>query len=243
MSLTGLPTAVGSSATRAVSTPLQKATVDTRHNLSQPANVRWLGGSQILPQQPPQSPGSGPPSETIHRANLAAIVKEVHRRGDLSQSELVARTGLTRGVARLLVGELAKLGLVSQRSSRTHGSTGRPRSLVEASRLGAVALGIEIAVDSVAVAVAVVGLGGSVLGTVRLDRPRGRTSVDHTISDLFEMVERLLERTSTKQALIGIGVGVDGIVRRSDGLVHLAPNLGWRDVPLGEMLAEACRSS
>jgi predicted NBD/HSP70 family sugar kinase len=30
---------------------------------------------------------------------------------------------------------------------------------------------------------------------------------------------------------------VVGIVRRSDGFVHLAPNLGWREIPLGAMLA------
>jgi predicted NBD/HSP70 family sugar kinase len=28
------------------------------------------------------------------------------------------------------------------------------------------------------------------------------------------------------------------VVRRSDGFLHLAPNLGWRDVPLGEIAAE-----
>ncbi len=28
-----------------------------------------------------------------------------------------------------------------------------------------------------------------------------------------------------------------GVTRAADGFVHLAPNLGWRDVPLGEMLA------
>ena len=33
-----------------------------------------------------------------------------------------------------------------------------------------------------------------------------------------------------------MGVGVVGVVRRSDGLVSMAPNLGWRDVPLGDAL-------
>ncbi len=130
---------------------------------------------------------------------------------------------------------------MSQGPSAVLDSPSRSSSLVEPCKLGAVALAIEIAVDSVAAAV--VDLGGEVLGTVRMDRPRGRTSVDLTISDLFEIVEGLLERTRTREALVGIGVGVDGIVRRSDGLVHLAPNLGWRDVPLGELLAEALGST
>jgi predicted NBD/HSP70 family sugar kinase len=39
--------------------------------------------------------------------------------------------------------------------------------------------------------------------------------------------------------MVGVGAGVAGVARRSDGFVHLAPNLGWRNVPLGDMLAEA----
>jgi predicted NBD/HSP70 family sugar kinase len=130
---------------------------------------------------------------------------------------------------------------VSEGPSAVLDSPSRSSSLVEPCKLGAVVLAIEIAVDSVAVAV--VGFGGEVLGTVRIDRPRGRTSVDLTISDLFEIVEGLLERTRTREALVGIGVGVAGIVRRSDGLVHLASNLDWREVPLGELLAEALGST
>lgn len=195
----------------------------------------------MLPPPSPQSLGPGQRIETIHRANLAAIVGEVHRHGALSRSEIVARTGLTRGAIRGLIGELTHLGLVSEGSSAVLGSPGWSPSLVEPCALGAVVLAIEIAVDSLAVAV--VGFGGKVLGTVRIDRPRGRTSVDLTISDLFEIVERLLDRTSTREALVGIGVGVDGIVRRSDGLVHLAPNLDWREVPLGELLVEALGST
>jgi predicted NBD/HSP70 family sugar kinase len=37
--------------------------------------------------------------------------------------------------------------------------------------------------------------------------------------------------------LVGAGAAVAGITRRSDGFVHLAPNLGWRDIPLAPMLA------
>ncbi len=38
--------------------------------------------------------------------------------------------------------------------------------------------------------------------------------------------------------LVGIGVAVAGVVRSNDGLVSMAPNLGWQDVPLGELLAD-----
>ena len=45
--------------------------------------------------------------------------------------------------------------------------------------------------------------------------------------------------TLAATTVVGIGVAVVGVVRRSDGMVALAPNLGWRDEPLGERLADA----
>jgi predicted NBD/HSP70 family sugar kinase len=172
---------------------------------------------------------------------MSAIVGEIHRHGAVSRSELADRTGLTRDTVRALVGELAGLGLVSEEPGGALGAHGTRSSLVEPRMLGAVALAIEIGVGSLAVAI--VGLGGKILGTDRVERPRGRTSVDQTISDVFEIASRLLERTRTREALVGVGVSVVGIVRRSDGLVHFAPNLDWREVPLGELLAEALGST
>jgi len=37
----------------------------------------------------------------------------------------------------------------------------------------------------------------------------------------------------------GVGCAIVGVVRRSDGLVSMAPNLGWIDAPLGDHLAAA----
>ena len=61
-------------------------------------------------------------SETIRRANLSAIVRELHYGGPLSRSELGARTGLTRSAIRILTGELASAGLVREekRARRWH---------------------------------------------------------------------------------------------------------------------------
>jgi predicted NBD/HSP70 family sugar kinase len=35
-----------------------------------------------------------------------------------------------------------------------------------------------------------------------------------------------------------VGIGVPGIVRRTDGHIELAPNLGWENVPFGALVAE-----
>jgi len=181
----------------------------------------------------------GQRSETVRRANLSAIVRELHDRGPLSRSELVTRTGLTRSAIRGLIGELVAAGLVAEERSLSSGTPGRPSPVVRLASTNAVVLALEISVDSLAAAV--VGLGGEVLDLVRVDRPRSHLSLERTVQDLLDVLEQLAPPWREDDRLIGIGVGVAGIVRRSDGFVALAPNLGWRDVALGRQLGEALR--
>jgi len=179
----------------------------------------------------------GQRSETVRRANLSAIVRELHASGPLSRSELVARTGLTRSAIRRLIGEFVAADLVSEERAEPLGTPGRPSPLVRLNPGRAVVLALEIAVDSVAVAV--VGLGGEVFERVRADRPRGHSSVDEVVADLAGLATAIGARRPWRDALIGVGVAVVGVVRRTDGFVSLAPNLRWFDVPLGERLAYA----
>lgn len=97
-------------------------------------------------------------SETVRRANLSAIIRELHGNGRLSRYELVARTGLTRSAIRALIGELAAGGLIIEETAARLGTPGRPSPVVRPNPDAAVVLAIEIAVDSLAVAA--VGLGG-----------------------------------------------------------------------------------
>jgi predicted NBD/HSP70 family sugar kinase len=183
----------------------------------------------------------GQRSETVRRANLSAIVRQVHVRGPLSRSELGVLTGLTRSAIRGLSGDLVAGGLVREVPSRPAGTPGRPSPLVQPDPHGASVLAIEVNVDSLAVAH--VGLGGTVHRLVRIERPRSHLSVDAIVADLASAAEPIIAPLRDDPTLVGVGVAVAGIVRRSDGLVRHAPNLGWREVPLGERLADALRTS
>ncbi len=179
----------------------------------------------------------GQRSETVRRANLSAIVRELHGRGPLSRSELVARTGLTRSAIRGLIGELTAAGIADERPAIPLGTRGRPSPLVRLEPERASVLALEIAVDSLAAAL--VGLGGNVLASIRVDRPRDHVSLEAIVGDLVALAERVLVPSRRRSAVIGVGVAVAGIVRRSDGFVWMAPNLGWRVTPLGQVLEDA----
>lgn len=176
-------------------------------------------------------------SETVRRANLSTIVRELHSSGTLSRSDLVGRTGLTRSAIRGLIGELVAGRLATEGPATLDGTPGRPSPLVRPDQNGAVVLALEIAVDSLAAAT--VGLGGEVAHIVRVDLPRGRSSVVDIATELAELAASVRDRLPAPDAIIGVGVAVVGVVRRRDGMVSTAPNLGWRDEPLGVHLAEA----
>jgi predicted NBD/HSP70 family sugar kinase len=176
-------------------------------------------------------------SETVRRANLSTIVRELHESGPLSRSDLVARTGLTRSAIRGLLGELVAGDLANERPAALDGTPGRPSPVVRPEPHGAIVLAFEIAVDSLAVAA--VGLGGTVFELLRIDLPRGRSSVDDITAALAGLAATVRGRLPANANIVGAGAAVVGVIRRSDGMVSMAPNLGWRDEPLGERLSQA----
>jgi predicted NBD/HSP70 family sugar kinase len=183
----------------------------------------------------------GQRSETVRRANLSAIVRELHDRGARSRSGLAARTGLTRSAIRALSRELVAADLATEERAAPLGGPGRPSPLVRLNPDGAVVLALEIAVDTLAVAT--VGLGGHVFDRVRVDRPRSHMSVDDVAADLAALVATVRSHRPGDDPIVGVGVSIVGIVRRLDGLVSSAPNLGWVDVPLGDRLAAVLGTS
>ncbi len=177
----------------------------------------------------------GVAADELRRHNLAAVVEPLHLSGPLSRSELAGATGLNRSTIADLLGELTNLGLVEERAGPAPTGPGRPSPTVHAKPEGATALAVELAVDSIAVAT--VGLGGHVSNRLRVSRPRARFTPEETSQDVAKLAGPLLDSLPAQSVLVGVGVAVVGITRRADGFVHLAPNLGWRDVPLASLLA------
>ena len=56
---------------------------------------------------------------------------------------------------------------------------------------------------------------------------------------LAELVAPLLAALPPGRNLVGVGAAAAGLVRRADGFLSVSPNRGWRDAPLGEMIASS----
>lgn len=183
-----------------------------------------------------ERPRRGLATDEVRRHNLAAVLGRLHLGGPMSRSELAGQTGLNRSTIRDLLVQLTELGLVVENRGTPHAGPGRPSSIARVSPAGAVVLAIELEVDSIAVAT--VGLGGHVFGERREKNEADNNAPELVVSRLADLAEPLLRGLPPEHTLVGAGVAVAGVVRRSDGFVHVAPNLGWHEVPIGDMIRD-----
>ena len=184
-----------------------------------------------------ESPAAGRGNSTDHvrRHNLATVLTLVHRSQGISRSLLTRVTGLNRSTVAALVGELVERRLVLEVDADVQGQVGRPSPIVKPGPL-AVAIAINPEID--AITIAVVGLGGNVVKRIRYATEREPTARE-AVNICAAVVEGLRSELEASHRVVGIGLAVPGLVRSADGVVRLAPHLGWVDEPVAEMLAEA----
>ncbi len=173
-------------------------------------------------------------SSVVRRTNLSLLLRHLHLGGPATRSELCEATGLTRSSVAALVGELEHAGLVAESPTSSEGRPGRPSPRVDLTRDRAV-LAIHVAVDSLVVGW--VGLGGQPLAVTELDRPRSRIQVDTTLDDVVDLALASW-RQAGEPTLMAVGIAVAGLARGDRGDVLVAPNLGWKQVPVVRRLVE-----
>ena len=178
---------------------------------------------------------SGSNSDHVRRHNLSVILGLAHRTGGLSRAQLTKQTGLNRSTIAALVAELVYRHLVVEMEPDSSGQVGRPSPMVRPNP-GAVGLAVNPEVD--AITIGVVGLGGKVLKRIRCPTPNGASATE-AVTICAAVIEGMRSELDAGYRAVGIGVAVPGLVREQDGLVRLAPHLGWVDEPLARMLTDA----
>ncbi|GAA0380514.1 transcriptional regulator [Acrocarpospora corrugata] len=172
---------------------------------------------------------------SLRRANLALVLRHLRDEGSCSRSDVADATGLHRATVSSLMAELIERGLVRELGTARAGAIGRPRRAValDGSHVGA--LGMEINVDYIAVHG--IDLGGRVLVERRIGFDAMGEGPDRSLVELGRVARKAIaEMRRAGAAPGGIVVAVPGLVDIGPGVVTLAPNLGWDDLPLAERL-------
>ncbi len=183
----------------------------------------------------PDSKNLGQNRDDVRQHNLATLLRMIHESGTISRSLLAASSGLNRSTISDLVQELEDLNLVTEHESSLTSGVGRPSIQVSASNK-VVAFAVNPDID--AVTVGLVGLGGEVIKRKRqpLTAP---VKPEKAVQVAKQIIADMREEFSSDIQIAGIGLAIPGQVRVEDGVVRLAPHLGWVEVPIAKMMNQA----
>lgn len=177
--------------------------------------------------------------QTVRRHNLTLVLDAVHRHGRTSRAQIAVATGLTKATVSAQVQTLLAAGILHEVGAPTVASgPGRPGRLLEFGPRCPVGIGVEINVDTISTCLV------DLSGRIRHEHRKARDNRDEPPRRVVDRAATSV-RTAIRHAarlgvpIAGIGVAVPGLVAAGEGVVKLAPNLGWRDVPVLDLLLRA----
>jgi len=171
----------------------------------------------------------------VRSHNLRAVLNHLLRAGVISRAQLAERTALSNTTITHLIDELLNQGIVVEAEHGGDGVNGnrrigRPRTGLQLNPDARYAVGVHIGIG--VLRAAVVNLYAEIVHN-------NIVSFDPTlpVSRVLPRIAKLVEKTiaesrAERSRILGVGIGASGLVDYQKGVNVLAPNLGWRDVPL-----------
>jgi len=175
---------------------------------------------------------------TLREHNLAIVLERIVTAVDpVSRARIAADTGLTRGTVSALVDRLIEARLVTELDPVAGAGAGRPAVPLVPARGTVVALGLEINVDYAAVR-AIDLAGHTVFEKVHDDDFRSGDPTRALAALLALADEALAHIDELRAQFAGACLALPGLVDRRTGPLRIAPNLGWRDVDVVELVGD-----
>lgn len=173
----------------------------------------------------------------VRRHNLQLVLQQVAEHGPRSRATLASQTGLNKTTVSSLVAELIQQGLLRETGTERPGAVGRPAQKIELAADRIVALGLEINVNYLAICVA--DLSGHVIHSSFVMQDNRRQSPHGVVRTLASLVEEALVLLEGQhRQIVGATVALPGLVDIARGMLFLAPNLEWEQIPVADLLDE-----
>jgi glucokinase-like ROK family protein len=175
---------------------------------------------------------------TVKTHNLRAVLSILRQHEYVSRVHLAELTGLSTTTITNIISALLAQGIVVEDASQKPAHprrVGRPRTFLRLEPEARYAAGIHIGVGSIRVAVA--NLQARLRSSLSLDHPLDRRP-EEVLSETARLVDQVLSQSGVaREKVVGVGVGASGLVNPHTGVNVIAPNLGWRDVPIRAWLS------
>ncbi|MFZ5825632.1 MAG: ROK family transcriptional regulator [Bacillota bacterium] len=173
--------------------------------------------------------------QLIKELNIALVMNLIRQHEPISRVEIAERTGLGRSTVTGIISTLLREGLVQEIGSADSVS-GRKPVLLAFNAQARFAVGIKLAPRSATGAL--VDLNARVLHTrqVALNPAQGPESV---IADLVRLLDLLLAESGVdREALLGAGLVMPGVVDPATGTAIASYFLGWANLPIRDILEQ-----
>lgn len=157
--------------------------------------------------------------------------------GKSNRKELARTTGLSLATVATVVSELIAERLVEE-AGLFLGGAGRPTTTLRLNRARGFIAGIDVAETYVSTHLFDASLAQVSAADVALDEHR--TSADYVVDGLVESFSDAVAQAGVdREALLGVGVSVPGLVQSSIGITSaVAPHGSWRNMELIELVRE-----
>ncbi|GGU75123.1 sugar kinase [Streptomyces filipinensis] len=166
------------------------------------------------------------------RTSASVVLRSVLEHGPVARSTIARLTGLSPASVTEHCARLAELGLVRESAvPRRSNGVGRPHVPVDLDDARFLVGGVHVAVPYTTVAL--LDLRGRVVA--RRELKHERTDAGWVLARAAEGLAELLAGVPDRRPL-GVGVAVGGWVERETGSVVEHELLGWREVPVRELL-------
>jgi len=171
----------------------------------------------------------------VRKHNAALVLDYIRRNASISRAEVAGGTGLNRSTVSSIINELIDQNFVIETTYQSD-RIGRPGLQLELNPDGGFAVGLEVGVDFLSLIIS--DFAGNVRWRYAEKTEPGKT-LNEILENAFSLVDMALEEGKAQGIRpLGIGIGVPGLIDVTHGVVKLAPNLGWRDVPLYKMCSD-----
>ncbi|TCO46100.1 putative NBD/HSP70 family sugar kinase [Kribbella antiqua] len=167
------------------------------------------------------------------------VLTRILTQGPIPRVEIARRTGLSQAAVTKAVAPLIEAGFVTDQPStpieaENQLGIGRPVSPLTVVANSVSVIGLKVTPTALIGVTTDFTAGIQTVRHQRLDD----TSPDSVIERLSDLAKELISSLKTAGPLIGVGVAVSGDVDGRHGVVRDSPFMGWRDVPVAELLGK-----
>jgi predicted NBD/HSP70 family sugar kinase len=177
--------------------------------------------------------------EFVRELNRFHVLDCIRRFEPVSRTEIVERSGLSRGTVSAIAAELLNESLVREGPSddRASASRGRPRILLSMNPDAAFVVGVKISMHQLSISVA--NLRADSLAALILPIRSKRLGAETVAAILEDGVRAAVAKANLQISDIkGLGVGLPGFIDSRTGVSHWSPILGPEPVPFARMLQQ-----